>query len=92
MTPSVWVAIAGLGLAIVVHIVAMAFTLGGLFAKVRAMERALEGADNCAVQLASLNATLTALQAGMDDMRHNVKNLWQALQDRPAARRRPGES
>lgn len=91
MTPSAWIAFGGLFFAIVVQTVGLAFWLGGLSARMRNVEGRPSN-DDCAAQLAAMNATLTALDKSVErrfaDLEHTVRNL---LTGRVAPRRKPSE-
>lgn len=91
MTAPAWIAIAGLFVTIAIQTVGLAFWLGGLSARMRNIE-GRPGNDDCGVQLAAMNATLIAMEKGVErrfaDLEHTVRNL---LQIRPASRRKPSE-
>lgn len=82
------IAFAGLFFAIVVQTVGLAFWLGGMSARMRNLESRPSN-DDCATQLAAMNATLTAMDKGNErrfaDLEHTVRNL---LQGTPARGRR----
>lgn len=91
MTGSAWIAFAGLFFAVVVQTVGLAFWLGGMSARMRSLEGRPSG-DDCASQLAAMNATLLAMDKNNDrrfgDLEHTVRNL---LQTKAPARRRASE-
>lgn len=71
-------AFAGLFLTIFLQTVGFAFWLGGMSARVRQLEGRPSN-DDCATQLAAMNATLVALEKGVErrfsDLEHTVRNL-----------------
>lgn len=85
------IALAGLFLTIFLQTVGFAFWLGGMSARVRQLE-GRPGNDDCATQLAAMNATLIAMEKSVErrfaDLEHTVRNL---LQGRPPSRRKVGE-
>lgn len=87
MTPSVWIAFAGLFFAIVVQTVGLAFWLGGLSARMRNVEGRPQN-DDCATHLAAMNATLIAMEKSVErrfaDLEHTVRDL---LKNKPASRK-----
>lgn len=85
------IAFAGVFFAIVVQTVGLAFWLGGMSARLRTLE-SRPANDDCAVQLAGINATLAAMDRGNErrfaELEHTVRNL---LQGRTTTRRKPPE-
>lgn len=94
MSPSVWIAFGGLFVTIAVQTVGLAFWLGGISARIRHVENRPPppSNDDCAVQLAAMNATLASMDKSNErrfaDLEHTVRNL---LQVRPSTRRKPSE-
>lgn len=78
MSPAAWIAIAGIVVTLVVQTVGLAFWLGGMSARLRSVEGRPSN-DDCATQLAALNATLTANDKANErrfaDLEHTVRNL-----------------
>lgn len=78
MTVPTLIAFAGLFFAIVVQTVGLAFWLGGLSARMRNVE-SRPANDDCATQLAALDATLKAIEKSVErrfaDLEHTMRNL-----------------
>lgn len=86
------VALAALFVTVFVQTVGFAFWLGGMSARVRQLEGRPSN-DDCATQLAAMNATLIAMDKVVErrfaDLEHTVRNLLQGA--RPTQRRKAPE-
>jgi hypothetical protein len=102
VTPAVWIALAGLALAILGHFGAWVYSFATQAERARQMAdriKALEAApkDDCAVQLAAMTATLVAMEKRLDSMEAGIAARLSNLETRldaaikhsaPAPRRR----
>jgi hypothetical protein len=70
MTHSAWIALASLAGFILVQTAIVAFFIGGMFARVKTLEDAPK--DDCAAQLAAMNATMTALKQQVDRIEKRI--------------------
>lgn len=91
MTPAAWIAFAGLFFAIIIQSVGLAFWLGGISARVRSIENH-SGNDDCASQLAAMNATLVALKENVGQRFDTLEKTVAGIVDRQtsASRRSAG--
>lgn len=94
MSPPAWIAFAGVMMALVVQTVGLAFWLGGMSARLRNVE-ARPTNDDCATQLAALNATLVAMKESFSsrigDLEHTMRNLLLGSSQPARARRKQAE-
>ena len=93
MTPQAWIGLASLAGFCLVQTAAIAFLLGGLFARTKALEDRPHDSD-CATQLAALTATLVAFKSeserrmdGIDQAVHSLRNAFMSQQAKPTSRR-----
>lgn len=91
MSVPAWIAFASLLFAFAVQTVGFAFWLGGMSARMRHMEN--QKPDDCATQLAALDATLSGMKESMDrrlvDLEHTMRNLLTGRV--PSPRRKPSD-
>lgn len=74
MDASAWIALAGLAAVLFVQCGAMAFALGGLFARLKTLESRPIDVD-CKAELAVLTVKFEALKSTLDEMANDVKNM-----------------
>lgn len=89
MNPSAWIALGSLSLVIIVQTATVAFAMGGLFSRVRAVEARPTDSD-CKQELAILSTKFEALEATLKDVSHDLKNLLTG-KITPMRRMRDGE-
>lgn len=96
MTPQAWIGFASLAGFVLVQTAGIAFLLGGIFARVKAVEDRPHDSD-CATQLAALTATLVAFKSeserrmdGIDQAVHSLRNAFMAQQPKTTTRRAAG--
>ena len=80
MDAEAWIALASLAFVILCQTAVIAFVLGGLFARVRAIEARPE--TNCEVEMARLNGTMTQMDKNfsgrVESLERSVRNLMMA--------------
>lgn len=81
MDANAWIAFAALAFAVLVQAAATAFIMGGLFARVKTLERDSDG-PNCAAQLAAVNATLAALRDRLEGVEQTLRDVLAPPQPR----------
>jgi hypothetical protein len=79
MTPAVWVALASLAVAVIVHTIAAAYFAGKLSARVASLEGRPNDTD-CKAELAAVNATLSAFKEAMERSEKAAGERFQALE------------
>jgi hypothetical protein len=83
LTAAAWIALSSLGALILAHIVAAAYFFGAQNQRIKTLED--RPPDDCAKQLAAMNATMTALKDQVDRIE---KRIDLAAQPIPTPRRR----
>ncbi len=83
MTTAAWIALASFGVVILAHVVAAAYFFGAQNQRIKALEE--EPRDDCAKELAALNATVRAMRDQVDRIEKRIDMVAQPL---PAPRRR----
>lgn len=93
MTPGVWISLATFAGFVLVQTATIAFLLGGLSARVKAVEERPHDDTSCATQLAALTATLTAFKSeserrmdGIDQAVHGLRNALMGQAKAPSRR------
>ncbi len=81
MTPSAWIALASLGVALVLQSIVLSFMLGRLFQRVATVEKESGGVAILTNTIARMEAHLENVKESVDDL----KRAWSA--DAPAPRR-----
>jgi hypothetical protein len=74
MDASAWIALAGLAVVVVAQGGAMLFAMGGLFARVKALEDKPQETD-CKAELAVVNTRLGSLETAVTEVAHDIKNM-----------------
>lgn len=74
MNASAWIALASLAVVVVLQAGAMAFAMGGLFARLKAIEGRPVDTD-CKAELAVLNTRFEAMENLVKELGHDIKNL-----------------
>lgn len=74
MNPSAWIALGSLAFFVLAQAVGIAFLLGGLFARVKAVEARPTDSD-CKTELAVLTAEFAAMKATLSQVAADMHNL-----------------
>lgn len=78
MNPQAWIGLASLTGFVLVQTAGIAFLLGGLFARTKALEARPHDGD-CASQLAAMTATLKAFEVTVSDLKQDIHSIRNAL-------------
>lgn len=88
MTPANWIGLATLAFIMLVELIGLAFILGGLFNRVKTLEREQRDAAETGRVLPKLEATLEALSKGVERMDQTLTKIMQGEIRIPSAGRR----
>jgi hypothetical protein len=83
LTAAAWIALASFGVVVLAHVIAGAYFFGAQNQRIKAIED--RPPDDCAKQLAAMNATMSALKDQVDRIEKRIDVVAQPV---PAPRRR----
>jgi len=79
MDPSAWIALAGLAFVVLAQMGTVAFLLGGLFARVGALEKKPD--NDCKAELTGLAEKVGALSKAMDEFKGDIREDISAIRN-----------
>lgn len=74
MDPSAWIALAALAFAILAQGLVVAFSMGGMFARMKTLEARPTDSD-CKQELAVLTTRFEGMEKTLSEVAHDLKNL-----------------
>ncbi|MFN6253660.1 MAG: hypothetical protein ACK4Y5_16515 [Acetobacteraceae bacterium] len=83
MTAAAWIALASFGVVVLAHVIAGAYFFGAQNQRIKTLED--EPRDDCAKELAALNATVRAMKDQVDRIEKRIDAVAQPI---PTPRRR----